>query len=62
MNVVYVDAENRIADDYMYQYYGDLLRELRTYESINIWLVQGIPKHIDDFLADRDWETYTTFI
>tara|TARA_R100000995_G_scaffold82318_1_gene56076 strand:+ start:1542 stop:2531 length:990 start_codon:yes stop_codon:yes gene_type:complete len=50
VNIIYVDAENKVSDDYMYQYYGDLLRELATNENVNIWLVQGIPKHIDDLL------------
>ena len=45
MNILYVDYGNTVSDNYMYQYYGDLYRELK--KKTNIILFQGIIKNAE---------------
>ena len=54
MNIVYVDAENKTYDNYIYQYYGDLLREFVATE--DVWLVQGIPTSLEQILGFANGE------
>ncbi len=39
MNILYIDQGGVVSDSYMYQYYGDLFRELR--ELTNLYLFEG---------------------
>jgi len=49
MNILYVDYGNVVDDNYMYQYYGDLFRELK--EQSKIFLLQGVFEDIDVILS-----------
>ena len=49
MNILYIDAEGKTADDYMYRYYGDLLREFKKTEIV--YFAQGIPTDINKILS-----------
>lgn len=40
MNILYVDYGNTVSKNYMYQYYGDLYRELE--KKANVFLYQGV--------------------
>jgi len=42
MNILYVDEEYRLRDNYMYRYYGDLYRELN--KKANIRILKKMPK------------------
>jgi len=39
MNILYIDRDNKVSDNYMYQYYGDLYRELK--KKANVMLFQN---------------------
>ena len=49
MNILYIDFGNVVADDNMYQYYGDLFRELKLLAKV--YLLQGIPANINEILS-----------
>ena len=49
MKILYIDFGNVVADDNMYQYYGDLFRELKLLTQI--YLLQGIPANINEILS-----------
>ena len=48
MNILYVTARNVLSDNYPYQYYGDLYRELKLME--NVFVYQGPIGNINDLL------------
>ena len=52
MNILYVDHGGRTGDSYLYQYYGDLYRELK--KAAHVQLYEG---HIIDFSRD-DWRAW----
>ncbi len=37
MNILYIDSGNHVADNYMYQYYGDLFRELKKKANVMLY-------------------------
>ena len=49
MNILYVDANGTISDNYMYKYYGDLYRELRQLSSVYVY--QGNPGNWSDLIS-----------
>lgn len=49
MNILYVDANGTISDNYMYKYYGDLFRELKELSSIYVY--QGNPSSWPELLS-----------
>ncbi len=49
MNILYISARNVLSDNYPYQYYGDLYRELRLIH--NVYVYQGPIVHINDVLS-----------
>ena len=48
MKILYIDFGNVVSDNHVYQYYGDLFRELRALTQI--YLLQGVPTNINDVL------------
>lgn len=50
MKILYVDYGNVVADNYTYQYYGDLYRELK--ELAEVTLVQGVPRDMKELLIN----------
>ena len=48
--VLYVDQGNRVADNYMYLYYGDMYRELK--EATDVTLYQGNPHKVPHIVND----------
>lgn len=54
MNILYVDANGTVSDNYMYKYYGDLFRELRELSSIYVY--QGNPGNWSELLSKSSVE------
>ena len=50
MNILYIDAGNVVRDSHMYQYYGDLFRELE--QLANVTLYQGPVTNIIEVVAN----------
>ena len=50
MNILYIDHGGRVADSYIYQYYGDLYRELK--EISNVHLYEGQVRDIRPLLQN----------
>ena len=49
MKILYIDFGDVVSDTHMYQYYGDLFRELRLLAKV--YLLQGIPADINQILS-----------
>ena len=49
MRLLYIDFGNVVHDKHMYQYYGDLFRELR--EVSKVYLFQGVPPNMNALLS-----------
>ena len=49
MKILYIDFGDVVSDNHMYQYYGDLFRELRVLSQV--YLLQGIPTNINEVLS-----------
>tara|TARA_Y100001973_G_C5189110_1_gene329735 strand:+ start:306 stop:1256 length:951 start_codon:yes stop_codon:yes gene_type:complete len=54
MNILYIDAPGRLNDSYMYQYYGDLYRELK--QLCNVYVYDGPYVDIDLLTKQIDVE------
>ena len=52
--VLYVDHGDRVADNYMYMYYGDMFRELR--EATDVTLYQGNPQKVPRIVEDGGFD------
>lgn len=48
MRIAYIDSGNVVHDSYMYQYYGDLFRELKHVSEIQ--LIQANPQNINEII------------
>tara|TARA_R110001583_G_scaffold38769_2_gene124989 strand:+ start:21940 stop:22896 length:957 start_codon:yes stop_codon:yes gene_type:complete len=49
MKILYIDYGNVVSDEHLYQYYGDLYRELSLLAQI--YLLQGVPADINEILS-----------
>ena len=49
MKILYIDFGNVLADNHIYQYYGDLFRELRLLSQV--YVLQGVPTNINEILV-----------
>ena len=49
MKILYIDYGDAVSDNHIYQYYGDLYRELRLLTQI--YLLQGVPANINEILS-----------
>jgi len=54
MNILYIDNGGVISDTHMYQYYGDLYRELRELENVHVY--EGDIHNINQFLNLKDFK------
>tara|TARA_B100000212_G_scaffold170264_1_gene128048 strand:- start:537 stop:1487 length:951 start_codon:yes stop_codon:yes gene_type:complete len=54
MKILYIDAGNRLSEEYTYRYYGDLYRELKKKESVTEY--QGIPKNINSLISGENYD------
>jgi glycosyltransferase involved in cell wall biosynthesis len=52
MNILYIDHGGYTSDDHIYQYYGDLLRQLRT--MANVSLYEGQTKNLPNMLSQSE--------
>ena len=49
MKILYIDYGDVVSDNHIYQYYGDLYRELSLLTQI--YLLQGAPANINEILS-----------
>tara|TARA_R110001592_G_scaffold52604_1_gene161064 strand:+ start:10709 stop:11641 length:933 start_codon:yes stop_codon:yes gene_type:complete len=54
MNILYIDHGGYTSDNHMYQYYGDLLRQLKT--MANVFLFEGDVRKMVDMVKKTDVE------
>lgn len=53
MKILYIDVGNRIAENYIYRYYGDLYRELCKKAEVDVY--DGIPTDINPIIGGKGY-------